>query len=267
MLFGWDQIMFKVARARDRYVAAAHCLGHEREWDEGGVSGCSKVGTGESFQSGARRRPAQYLCRKNGRMTPSGSTHPTACSCTHALTRFTLPSSVSKVYPALVRLEVTRTEAELWLKLRSASKIVVVAMPCRARLQRGERAVYMVRRRAWLKELPSPAKSWGTRSLSTPVCTSRCPRPKLAATSNEGGGRIVKLPSAWWQVMLEHEYPGMSGVFIHPVACTRVMAGNDGSLELEDLPGPTPGAVWRGGLSLDCIGGCGMLLGTSGLCL
>jgi threonine dehydratase len=38
--------------------------------------------------------------------------------------------------------------------------------------------------------------------------------------------------------MLEHEYPGMPGVFIHPVADRRVMAGNGtvGLEILEDVP-------------------------------
>ena len=49
----------------------------------------------------------------------------------------------------------------------------------------------------------------------------------------------MKVPfDRWWQTMLEHEYPGMNGMFIHPVADRRVMAGNGTvALEiLEDLP-------------------------------
>ena len=72
----------------------------------------------------------------------------------------------------------------------------------------------------------------------TVIVPDHAPQTKLAAIERLGG-RIVKVPfDRWWQTMLEHEYPGMKGMFIHPVADRRVMAGNGTvALEiLEDLP-------------------------------
>jgi len=42
----------------------------------------------------------------------------------------------------------------------------------------------------------------------------------------------------WWQVLVEHRFPGMEGRFIHPVSDLDVMAGNGtiGLEILEDLP-------------------------------
>jgi threonine dehydratase len=79
------------------------------------------------------------------------------------------------------------------------------------------------------------------RKLGVPcsvIVPEHAPDTKLGAIERLGG-RIVKVPfDRWWQVMLEHEYPGMEGLFIHPVADRRVMAGNGTiALEiLEDLP-------------------------------
>jgi hypothetical protein len=46
----------------------------------------------------------------------------------------------------------------------------------------------------------------------------------------------VKAPfDRWWQVMIDHHYPGLEGLLVHPLADTRVMAGN--ALEImEELP-------------------------------
>jgi threonine dehydratase len=38
----------------------------------------------------------------------------------------------------------------------------------------------------------------------------------------------------WWQVLMEHEYPGVRGLFVHPVADPAVIAGN-GTIGLEIL--------------------------------
>jgi threonine dehydratase len=53
------------------------------------------------------------------------------------------------------------------------------------------------------------------------------------------GARVVKVPfDAWWNVLVEHSYPGMEGLFIHPVSDPAVIAGHGtiGLEILEDLP-------------------------------
>jgi threonine dehydratase len=77
--------------------------------------------------------------------------------------------------------------------------------------------------------------AWGARALGIP-CTAivpeQAPRTKLDAIERLGA-RIVKVPfETWWQVMEEHRYPGMEGLFIHPVADPAVIAGN-GTIGLE----------------------------------
>lgn len=83
--------------------------------------------------------------------------------------------------------------------------------------------------------------AWGARELGVPatvVVPDRAPATKLAAIERLGG-RVVKVPwERWWTVLAEHSYPGIDGLFIHPVANRDVMAGNGtiGLEILEDLP-------------------------------
>jgi threonine dehydratase len=73
---------------------------------------------------------------------------------------------------------------------------------------------------------------------STMIVPEHAPEAKLAAIRRLGG-RIVKVSfDRWWQTLMEREYPGMEGRFIHPVADRQVMAGNGtiGLEILEDLP-------------------------------
>ena len=88
--------------------------------------------------------------------------------------------------------------------------------------------------------------AWGARALGVPctvVVPDTAPATKLAAIERLGA-RVEKVPFArWWQVLEERKFPGLDGLFIHPVADEAVIAGNAGiGLEiLEDLP--EPGAV------------------------
>lgn len=83
--------------------------------------------------------------------------------------------------------------------------------------------------------------AWAARALGVPcsvVVPDNAPRTKLAAVERLGG-KPVKVPFAeWWQVIVDHHYPGLDGVFVHPVSEPAVMAGNGTiALEiLEDLP-------------------------------
>ncbi len=83
--------------------------------------------------------------------------------------------------------------------------------------------------------------AWNARRLGVPctaVVPEHAPQSKLAAIERLGA-RIVKLPFArWWQVLVDHGYPGIPGRFIHPVSDPDVIAGNGtiGLEILEELP-------------------------------
>ena len=79
--------------------------------------------------------------------------------------------------------------------------------------------------------------AWSARRLgvaATAIVPDHAPATKLAAIERLGG-TVLKVPfERWWQVLAEHRYPGMGGLFIHPVSDTAVMAGN-GTIGLEIL--------------------------------
>lgn len=70
------------------------------------------------------------------------------------------------------------------------------------------------------------------------VVPDTAPEAKLAAIERLGANIIQVSFDEWWTVMLEREYPGLAGRFIHPVSDPDVMAGNGtiGLEILEDLP-------------------------------
>jgi threonine dehydratase len=72
----------------------------------------------------------------------------------------------------------------------------------------------------------------------TVVVPDNAPQTKIDAIERLGG-RVLKVPyERWWQTMVEHSYPGIDGVFVHPVSDPAVVAGN-GTIGLEiidDLP-------------------------------
>ncbi len=83
--------------------------------------------------------------------------------------------------------------------------------------------------------------AWGARAMGVP-CTAivpeQAPRTKLDAIERLGAN-VMKVPfETWWRVIEEHRYPGVEGLFIHPVADPHVIAGNGtvGLEILEDLP-------------------------------
>jgi threonine dehydratase len=99
--------------------------------------------------------------------------------------------------------------------------------------------------------------AWNAKRLGVPctvVVPESAPQTKLAAIERLGG-KIVKLPYArWWQVLEEHSYPGIEGLFIHPVSDANVIAGN-GTIGLEifeDLPDVDAVIVPFGGGGLSC---------------
>jgi threonine dehydratase len=69
---------------------------------------------------------------------------------------------------------------------------------------------------------------------ATIVVPDHAPQAKLDAIARYGG-RVIPVPyEEWWDVLVTGRYEGADGLFIHPVANERVMAGN-GTIGLELL--------------------------------
>ena len=70
---------------------------------------------------------------------------------------------------------------------------------------------------------------WVARELGVPatvVAPDHAPRAKLDAIERLGG-RVELVPvDRWWETMESGAYPGLGGLFVHPVLDERVMAGN-----------------------------------------
>jgi threonine dehydratase len=74
------------------------------------------------------------------------------------------------------------------------------------------------------------AREEGVRA--TIVAPEHAPQTKLDAIARLGG-TVIKVPyERWWQAMEEGAYPGVEGLFVHPVMDDAVMAGN-GTIGLE----------------------------------
>jgi threonine dehydratase len=99
--------------------------------------------------------------------------------------------------------------------------------------------------------------AWGARELGVRcqvIVPETAPQTKIAAIERLGG-EVIKVPfEAWWQTMLDHHYPGIGGLFIHPFADASVMAGNGtiGLEILEDAPDVEAILVPYGGGGLSC---------------
>jgi threonine dehydratase len=138
----------------------------------------------------------------------------------------------------LIPLPLEGLPAEIWLKLENLQPIgsfklrgsanAMLAAP-RERLAQG---VYTASAGNMAQGV-----AWNARRLgvaASVIVPENAPATKLAAIERLGGA-IVKLPfDRWWRVLEEHGYPGMEGLFVHPVSDTQVMAGN-GTTALEIL--------------------------------
>ena len=99
--------------------------------------------------------------------------------------------------------------------------------------------------------------AWNAQRLGIPchvVVPDHAPKNKLDAIARLGGVAIPVPFEDWWRVILEHEYAGMEGLFIHPVSDPAVIAGNGtiGLEILEDLPDVDAVVVPYGGGGLSC---------------
>ena len=95
--------------------------------------------------------------------------------------------------------------------------------------------------------------AWAAREAGVPatvIAPEHAPRAKLDAVERLGG-RVVAVPyDVWWQSMVDRGYPGVEGLFVHPVDDEAVMAGN-GTIGLElceqDADFDTVVIPWGGG--------------------
>jgi threonine dehydratase len=158
----------------------------------------------------------------------------------------------------LVRLNVEDSPAEIWLKLENLQPIGSF------KLRGAGNAMSLAPREALAKGVYTASAgnmaqgvAWNARRLGIPctvVVPDSAPQTKLAAIERLGA-KAVKLPYArWWQVLEDHGYPGIDGLFIHPVSDPAVIAGNGtiGLEILEDLPDVDAVVVPFGGGGLSC---------------
>ena len=158
----------------------------------------------------------------------------------------------------LVRLNVEDAPAEIWLKLENLQPIGSF------KLRGAGNAMSLAPRDAIGKGVYTASAgnmaqgvAWNARRLGIPctvVVPDNAPQTKLAAIERLGA-KAVRLPYArWWQVLEDHGYTGIEGLFIHPVSDPAVIAGNGtiGLEILEDLPDVDAVVVPFGGGGLSC---------------
>jgi len=153
----------------------------------------------------------------------------------------------------LVRLDVD-APCEIWLKLETLQPIgcfklrgalSAIRAASRAELEGGvvtASAGNMAQGVAWA------ARELGIRARI--VAPENAPRAKLDAVERLGGEVIPVPHEVWWQTMVDRGYPGVDGLFVHPVEDEAVQAGNGTiGLELvEQLPSfDTVVVPWGGG--------------------
>lgn len=153
-----------------------------------------------------------------------------------------------------MRLHVDEAPPEVWLKLENLQPIgsfkIRGAYNAIATAPREELAAGVVTASAGNM---AQGVAWAALELGiacTVIVPDHAPATKLAAIERLGA-RYVKVPfDRWWQALEERGFPGIDGVFVHPVEDEPVMAGNGtiGLELLEDLADPDTILVpWGGG--------------------
>jgi threonine dehydratase len=150
--------------------------------------------------------------------------------------------SESALRTPLVRLNVDDSPAEIYLKLENLQPIgsFKIRGATNAMALAGPEAL---RDGVYTASAGNMGQGvgWAARKLGIPfsvVVPDHAPDTKLAAIERLGG-RIIKVTfEEWWQVVVSHQFPALSGWFIHPVSDPAVIAGHAtiGLELLEDLP-------------------------------
>ena len=136
----------------------------------------------------------------------------------------------------LVQLHLPDLPFELWLKLENLQPIGSFKIRGAANVMMSADASTRARG-VYTASAGNMAQgvAWCARALGVPcavIMPDTAPPTKVDAVQRLGG-RVIKVPfDAWWQTMMNQAYPGMDGVFVHPFADERVMAGN-GTIALE----------------------------------
>ncbi|MDQ6886825.1 MAG: pyridoxal-phosphate dependent enzyme [Gemmatimonadota bacterium] len=164
----------------------------------------------------------------------------------------------SAIRTPLVRMEDSETAREIWLKLENLQPIGsfklrgalnAMALASTESLARG---VYTASAGNMAQGVAWSARRLGVRCRV--IVPERAATVKLRAIERLGG-EIIRVPfDEWWQTIIRHSYPGMEGLFIHPVSDPAVIAGNGtiGLEILEDLPQVDAVVVPYGGGGLSC---------------
>jgi threonine dehydratase len=158
----------------------------------------------------------------------------------------------------LVRLELPGVTSEIWLKLENLQPIGSFKLRGAANamlLAGAERLANGV----YTASAGNMAQgvAWSARRFGVPcrvVVPDHAPRTKLEAIERLGGEVIAVPFERWWQTLVEHRFPGLDGLFVHPVSDPAVIAGN-GTIGLEiveDLPDVDAVLVPFGGGGLSC---------------
>lgn len=158
----------------------------------------------------------------------------------------------------LVPLEIPGRARPIWLKLETLQPVgsfkirgagsAITAAP-RERLAHG---VYTASAGNMAQGV-----AWCARAVGVPctvIVPEHAPAAKISAVERLGA-KVVRVPLArWWQVMVERSYPGMDGLFVHPVSDPDVIAGNAtiAAEILEDAPNTDTVLVPFGGGGLSC---------------
>ena len=133
--------------------------------------------------------------------------------------------------PAALWLKLENLQPIGSFKLRGASNAMVLAGP--------EALAHGV----WTASAGNMAQgvAWQAQRLGIPctvVAPDHAPETKLAAIRRLGA-RVVQVPfPEWFEVLEQRRYPGLDGLFVHPVSDRGVIAGNGtiGVEIVEDLP-------------------------------
>jgi threonine dehydratase len=158
----------------------------------------------------------------------------------------------------LVRLNVEDAPAEIYLKLENLQPIGSF------KLRGAANAMFLAGKERYADGVYTASAgnaaqgvAWTARRFGVPcsvVVPEQAPATKVRAIERLGA-RVVKVPfDTWWSVLTDHHYPGMTGLFIHPVVNADVIAGNGtvGLEILDDLPDIDAVLVPFGGGGLSC---------------
>ena len=149
----------------------------------------------------------------------------------------------SAIRTPLVPLNVALADTEIYLKLENLQPIGSFKLRGAINAMRSADPKKL-EAGVWTASMGNMAQgvAWGAREMgvkATVVVPEDAARSKLAAME-EMGASVRKIPrDAWFNLILySHNYPGMTGLFIHPASNRHVMAGQGtiGLEILEDLP-------------------------------